>query len=236
MRRKTTIEQIEERIKLLIENFSGYVEEFNRRNLFTGPSVYFHNKTLEILRRHSKPSKALSDDLFFDYLYATLASWGLHRMGQIPTKLLDLDEIKESFRSMKLQIFRLEDFKITNIPKGKLENVISKLWEILSNVKVSGSNTRLVANSKALHHIIPDLMPPIDRQYTLKFFNYTDLKRDKEEAIFREIYRYFHKIAFSCKDKIKSHIGVGMNTSQTKVIDNAIIGFVLEELNKKDNF
>jgi hypothetical protein len=81
MRHQDRIRRMQERVDLLIEHFDEYVEVFNQRNLFTGPSIHFHNKTLEIFRRHNKPSEVLLDDLFFDYLYATLTSWGLHRRG-----------------------------------------------------------------------------------------------------------------------------------------------------------
>ena len=202
-------------------------------NLFTGPSIYFHNKTLEILRTYDKSSEALLDDLFFDYLYATLTAWGLHRMGPGSAKLAELDTIKESFRKLKDQISKLQCFKITRIQNSDITSVTSDLWEVLANTRVSVSQTKIVANCKALHHIIPDLMPPIDREYTLRFFyNHTTLNQGDEVA-FKEIYPYFHKIASACEDKIISHIGVGMNTSQTKVIDNAIVGFVLMELKKK---
>ena len=70
MRQQDTIRRMQERVESLIEHFDEYVGVFDQRNLFTGPSVYFHGKTLEILRRHNNPSEALLDDLFFDYLYA----------------------------------------------------------------------------------------------------------------------------------------------------------------------
>ena len=235
MRQQDTIRRMQERVGSLIEHFDEYVGVFDQRNLFTGPSVYFHTKTLEILRRHNKPSEALLDDLFFDYLYATLTSWGLHRMGPGFAKLAELGEIKTSFRMQKVRehISNLECFEITNIQEGNIASITSDLWGILANTRVSVSKTKIVANSKALHHILPELMPPIDREYTLRFFyNHTTLNQGDEVA-FKEIYPYFHKIASTCKDKIMSHIGVGMNTSQTKVIDNAIVGFVLKELKKK---
>jgi len=233
IRRQDTISRMQKRVESLIEHFDEYVEVFNQRNLFTGPSVYFHNKTLEILRSHKKPSDALLDDLFFDYLYATLTSWGLHRMGPVRAKLTELKDVKESFRKMKEQITVLECLEITNIQEGNITSITSNLWEVLANTRVSVSQTKIVANSKALHHILPELMPPIDREYTLRFFyNNTNLNQSDEVA-FKEIYPYFHKIESACKDKIMSHIGVGMNTSQTKVIDNAIVGFVLKELKRE---
>ncbi|MGA8923203.1 MAG: hypothetical protein WB682_08655 [Candidatus Dormiibacterota bacterium] len=35
---------------------------------------------------------------------------------------------------------------------------------------MSVSNATIVVNSKAFHHLFPDLIPPIDRQYTIRFF------------------------------------------------------------------
>jgi hypothetical protein len=224
---------MEKRVESLIEHFDEYVGVFDQRNLFTGPSIYFHNKTLEMLRTHNQPSDVLYDDLFFDYLYATLTAWGLHRMGPGFAKLAKLDDIKESFRKMKEQISKIQCFKITNIRDSDICSVTSDLWEVFENTRVCVSQTKIVANSKALHHIIPDLMPPIDREYTLRFFyNHTTLNQGDEVA-FKEIYPHFHRIASTCKDKIMSRIVVGMNTSQTKVIDNAIVGFVLKELKEK---
>jgi len=233
MRQQDTIRRMQGRVESLIEHFDEYVGVFNQRNLFTGPSVYFHSKTLEILRKYSKPSEVLVDDLFFDYLYATLTAWGLHRMGPGLAKLAELEDIKESFRKLKGQISKLQCVEITSIHDSNITPVTSDLWEVLASTRVSISKTKIVANSKALHHILPDLMPPIDREYTLRFFyNHTTLNQGDEVA-FKEIYPYFHKIASACRDKIMSHIGFGMNTSQTKVIDNAIVGFVLKELKNK---
>ncbi len=233
MRHQDTIRRMQERVESLIDQFDECVSVFNQRNLFTGPSIYFHNKTLRILRNYDKPCDVLLDDLFFDYLYATLTAWGLHRMGPGSAKLAELEEIKRSFRRQKEQICNLQSLKITDIQDSSVDSVTSSLWEVLDNIRDSVSQTKIVANSKALHHILPDLMPPIDREYTLRFFyNHTTLNQGDKVA-FKEIYPYFYEIASACRDKIMSHVGFGMNTSQTKVIDNAIVGFVLKELKIK---
>ena len=72
MRRESTLRRMEKRVEELIDNFGYYVDVFNQSHQFTGPSVYFHIKTLEKLNHYSEPSEALHDELFFDYLYATL--------------------------------------------------------------------------------------------------------------------------------------------------------------------
>lgn len=233
MRRDRTIKRMQERVEQLIARFDEYVEEFNQRNLFSGPTVYFHNKTLAVLRQYDESFEALDDDRFFDYLYATLTSWGLHRLGPAGAKLTELEEIKKSLKSQKAQIFRLQPLEITSIPLGRVHEVASDLWAILDGMVVSATKTKIVANSKALHHVLPNLMPPIDREYILRFFyNHTNLTRSGG-TVFKEIYPLFLKIASACRVSILTHIGSGMNTSQTKVIDNAIIGFVLKEIKAK---
>lgn len=234
MRREDTIERMERRVKTLIEQFDRFVRIFDQRNLFTGPSVYFHTKTLEIQQRYSTPCDALRDDLFFDYLYATLTAWGLHRMGPGSTKLAEIGELKTSFERQKERIRALQPFELDNIPNDELGSVTLALWDVLDNLQVGVGETKIVAGSKALHHLLPNLIPPIDGEYTLRFFynNRGTALNQGDENAFKEIYPYFCQIALSCVKEIGKHIGHGMNTSKTKVIDNAIVGFVLQELPK----
>lgn len=235
MRREKTIQRMQVRVNKLVDRFDECVEFFNQKNLFTGPSVYFHHKTLEKLQEFSEPSKAIDDDLFLDYLYATLTAWGLHRMGPGFTKLAEIQEIKNSLHIQKEKIRAIQSLEIEKIQKDNVDFVASKLWNIIKGLKIGIGETKIVAGSKALHHILPNLIPPIDGEYTLKFFynnRGTALNRGGEIA-FKEIYSHFVHISTTCTDVINKHIGHNMNTSKTKVIDNAIVGFVLKEFPKK---
>ena len=75
------------RVEELCNNFESYL--FNLIGLIhlLAPSVYFHSRTLERLKTIGL-SKALEDTYFFEYLYATLTSWGMHRMGPKGAKLV----------------------------------------------------------------------------------------------------------------------------------------------------
>jgi len=177
--------------------------------------------------------KAIQNDVFFDHLYATLTAWGLHRPGTSAAKLNDLDVIKQSFHKQHSTIKDLQDIKLCEVHENDIFGVTSKVWNVLGALNVSASKSNLVANSKALHHLLPDLVPPIDREYTLTFyFNHKNMYRPEEE-IFSDIYPHFHRIAMECRDNIRKHLGSGMNTSETKIIDNAIVGFVLTEIKGK---
>ncbi len=214
------------RVKELIENFDDFVEYFDKASIFSGPSLYFHKKAVEILRKDGL-SNVLESDQFFEYLYATLASWGLHRMGKTNTKLVDFDKFKESITSQKERFLTFGNKRITEI---SIDNSITThLRKLIENLKIGEGETKIVFNSKAIHHLLPDLMPPIDRQYTLLFFyNYSPSPPYIEDC-FSEIYPKFISIAIQRKDSIHKKIGKGFHTSETKVIDNAIVGYVLKK-------
>ena len=228
-----TLERMHRRVSELMNDFGYYVDVFDQASLFTGPSLYFHFKTLELLRRHDSAMQALEDDEFFDSLYATLTAWGMHRMGPRGAKLVDLSELKASFRRQAKRIHQVETLCIVDVQEQEILDVTSLLWEIICRLQVGVGKTKIVAGSKALHHLLPALVPPIDRQYTVRFFFHHTTFNQGDEKAFKEIYPCFYQIAVSCRKEIQARLSTGMNTSATKVIDNAIVGYGLEHLRKR---
>ena len=216
---------LEHRIKELCDNFEFYLRRFDELNPFTGPSVYFHLKTLGRLNSLGL-SKALEDRLFFEYLYATLASWGMHRMGPKGAKLVEFADFMETLQRQKSKILNLRRVKLTQVREEELNRIMNRLWEILSNLRISSSETQLIAGSKALHHLLPHLLPPIDRQHTLRFVYGYNPTYGSEEQWFKRAYSCLWRIGFRKRDVIPQWVGKGFHTSETKVIDNAIIGYV----------
>src|SRR5579863_1062781 len=94
-----TLSLARQRVGALSAGFDGYVSAFEAEGLFTGPSLHFHHQTLARRRDLGCSVQAcLNSDSFFESLYATLASWGLHRMGQGNTKLVDLSVMVYGFQ------------------------------------------------------------------------------------------------------------------------------------------
>ena len=217
-------------LERLIGGFGGYVDRFDANRQFSGPSVYFHVKALNALWSHAAAVDALEDDDFFDYMYATLPPLGLHRMGPRKAKLVEIDELKNSFHAQCERIEALEHLRIVNIHVRDVGDVARSIWEILLGLKVGIGETRLVANSKALHHVLPGLVPPIDRNYTLMFFvGRPYIYRGRDGEYFTGLFPLFREIAVRCLGDIQARIHApltGMNTSVTKVIDNAILGYL----------
>ena len=230
-----TISRINERIVKLKNEFAGCLDYFEKANLFTGPSLYFHFKTCAIRKMYPSAVATLSDKNFFESLYATLTAWGMHRMGPGNTKLVDLEDMRISFIRQSNKIAEIESFILSELERNVIVDITSRLWEIILQLKVGIGGTKIVANSKALHHLLPNLIPPIDREYTLRFFyNHTTLNQGDEKA-FKEIYPFLYIIASSKKELIRERLGHGMNTSETKVIDNAIVGFGRKYIKIKEN-
>lgn len=219
------MERVEHRIREVCDNFESYLREFDRLHPFTGPSVYFHIKTIERLNSLGL-SKALEDKLFLEYLYATLASWGMHRMGPKGAKLVEFTDFTKTLQAQKSKILNLQGIHLTKLPEKELKDVMNRLWKILSTLRISSTGTQLIAGTKTLHHLLPNLMPPIDVQHTLKFvFNYNPTYLSEEQK-FKRVYPILWKIGSKNRRTILQWIGKGFHTSETKVIDNAIVGYV----------
>lgn len=86
----------------------------------------------------------------------------------------------------------------------------------------------LVAGSKALHHVLPDLVSPIDRQYTRPFFGwYSSQFQYGQERAFTEIFATFWRIAVRVQPA--RLVASGWRTSKAKLLDNAVVAFCLVE-------
>jgi len=190
-------------------------------------------KTLETLKSLGT-EQALESKSFFEYLYATLASWGMHRMGPKGAKLVEFTEFMKTLQVQKARILELQEHKLTQTSEEKLNDISNKLWSILDNLKVSATETQLVAGSKALHHVLPNLMPPIDREHTLRFLYGYNPTYGSDEDRFKRILPCLWEIGSRNKSTILRWIGRGFHTSETKVIDNAIVGYVKTRMKKVD--
>lgn len=168
-------------------------------------------------------------------------------MGPRGARMVDFIDFKNSFRSQLENIDRVQDYRpalfhadetlrLSDVPAEEVSALSNNLWAIISGISIGVGETKIVIGSKAVHHLFPELIPPIDGRYTVRFFygHQPDLSGVRGETIFREIFPRFHRIAAACADQIDSLLGVGsMNTSFTKIIDNAVVGFGIERLGVK---
>ena len=111
-------------------------------------------------------------------------------------------------------------------------NIAERLWSLVSSLGIVENNAKIVASTKALHHLLPDLIVPMDREYTGKFFQF-DLPEwqdpGSQRRIFQLAYAQFTVIAQQARPG-QYVTGQGWRTSSSKIIDNALIGFCKTEI------
>jgi hypothetical protein len=122
-----------------------------------------------------------------------------------------------------------------------LESQKGTIKKLFNELELVDTKTPLVTFSKTLHFILPNLIAPIDRKYTLRFFYGKNpegcfTSRQKQFDVFWKIEMEFSKYAQKQKE-LSSFVEVnGWNRSIPKVLDNAVIGYIsptVERENKK---
>lgn len=231
LRRSTpsrSVARREDNIAQLVEGFAEYVQAFEASHAFPGPSLYFHAKAIERRRAHRSAAGLLADDRFLEYVYAVLPAWGMHRMGGQRAKVRDFTDIVDRLRANRSRIEWLWRFRITTLRAAEAADVAATAWEVIADVRVSSSDTQIVAGSKMLHHLLPDLIPPIDRQYTFRFFTGQKAVAAGDRRAFLDWLPRIAEIGFACQRQIIHAMRRGgfMATGEAKIIDNAIMGFM----------
>jgi hypothetical protein len=224
---------MEARVDELIDRVEECLSAFDEAKVFTGPSVYFHVETVRQRRSHASVRTAMVDESLLVSIYATLTSWGMHRMGPGGAKLVAFDVFAGSIRQQEDRLLLLEALRLEHVSAAEVIEVGGALWEAVQAISVSATESRLVAGTKALHHLLPDLLPPMDRRYTDGFFlgadrtfNSLAFQADPEGA-FAEIFPRMARIVRQCHRSFAERIGSGLHTSLPKCVDNAIVGYIL---------
>jgi hypothetical protein len=152
----------------------------------------------------------------------------MHRMGPQAAKVGEFGAFIESFRAVAPELQDLWSRHITEVNQSDAPETAEAVWKVIAALRVSTSGTRIVAGSKALHHVLPELVPPIDRQYTFRFFSGQKAVSSGDERAFKEWYPLLCEVGRRCSEEIAVTVERRgfMATGSAKVIDNAIIGFM----------
>lgn len=229
--------------KELAENAQCYYDKsLDISNEFGGPSLYFHTQAI------AEQKERFLSERHTEMIYATLSSWGMHRMGDssTKTKMVEFGAFKKSIESQRDPLARILPCKMHNCTLTEFADYIDSLHDVFFSLRVSISNALAVAHSKTLAHLLPDFIPPIDRQYTVRFFtqdkesffikkenkwkyrDVKDLPRDHEEqfALFKNYCCRIKQMLDGCDRSRFRLIPNSFNTSFPKIMDNMIVAFV----------
>lgn len=230
-RRPETLRRVSERIESLTTDFEDFLLLFEQRRPFSEKAWSLHLQTIQFGQGTSSVSELARDDHFIGLVRDTVSAWGMNSRG---AKLLDEVTYRDRIRAEADSLSRLQDLRLEEIGPNDLKSVTSQVWEALSRVRASATKSFVVAASKTLHHFLPNLIPPIDRQFTYTFFAFPkELEAHRQKVAFEFLFPKFHEIAVANLDAIDDHVGRNVHSSVTKTIDNAIIGYGLAHQQKR---
>ncbi|MFA6148675.1 MAG: hypothetical protein WC899_10755 [bacterium] len=212
-----------DKVKTVLAHAEEYHHAYYKAETFRGPSLYFHHRALET-------RQSIATITHLEYVYATLTSWGMHRMGKGGSKMQCFDTFRRSIEPLRAKIEEAQSFDFSKMDQRKW----TVLQKIFNGIRIMASGTSIVGNSKVMHHMVPNIVPPIDREYTLRFLREnTNIRNDLdyEWQLMREIISDFFipvasDRAFEAKatDWIAKSDDYPWDTSVLKVVDNLIIG------------
>ncbi len=224
----------------LIDSFAYYyTKSLTILKDFGGPSIYFHVQAIREQENNFLSNRHI------EMIYGTLASWGMHKMGD-PTKtkakMVDFIDFKNSIIIHKDDFKKLRNYRIDACTVDEYNKYINELEKAYFNLKVSISNATIVANSKVLAHILPNLIPPIDRQYTIRFFTQDNKEFFTKTGYYKQVNipknskeQFSDFRSYCCKikrmfdysnHKVLSIDKETFNTSYPKIMDNLIVAFI----------
>ena len=86
---------------------------------------------------------------------------------------------------------------------------------------------RLVSGAKALHHVLPALVFPIDREYTQTFFGWHTAEfQNNPQKCFTLIFVTVAELAK--KQRCSRFVGERWMSTPAKILDNAIVGYCIK--------
>lgn len=209
-------------VAVLIADFKTFLDAYDRDCPFTRHGqLQYHVETVRHRQRLGSAKAALNDEAFQWSLYRTLQAWGI---GSRASTLRPFSNFVAALQAKAEAIEELEGLAIDQ-PTLDVALVGAKLARLTQLLDIVGNKARIVPGSKALHHLLPNLVVPIDREYTQRFFEWANPTfQNFPERCFKEAFSAFASIARATKPE-QYVTRDGWYTSRSKVIDNAIVGF-----------
>jgi hypothetical protein len=161
-------EEIQRRIEMVAAKFETYLQACDLDPPFKGPDqLNLHRQTIARRRELGSVEAAVDDARFVRSLYDTLQAWDIGKRGSKPRPY---SEFAEALGQRASAIAALEGLCIDDPALDA--GVGNQLWELVAQLDLVENQAKLVAHSKALHHLLPELLPPIDREWTGRRFFY----------------------------------------------------------------
>ncbi|MCL2718782.1 MAG: hypothetical protein FWE14_08405 [Lachnospiraceae bacterium] len=196
--------------------FSASLEKTAKEYRLYDPGWYLYQKIINY-----GGNKITSE--FVKLVYVTLCAWNMNGRG---AKLSEYDDFEKSIFAHGHALQQLEEQDVRYLYESI--HIQDQLKELFFNLNlVAAGKPILVTASKMLHFFMPNLIVPIDRKYTLSFFNGNTNVPPKIESqfqMFLEIQKEFSQ--FTRTYDLSLYKDERWNLTIPKVMDNMIIGFM----------
>jgi len=184
------------------------------------PGQYLYNLVIDF------PKESRFSEKFIELTYTTLISWNMNQRG---AKLSDYDLYMKSLIENKNLIQSLQNERIEKI--DNVNEILQSLKHLFENLKlVAKDKPKLVTFSKTLHFFLPNLLMPIDRSYTIRFFyKNTGVPQadEKQFEMYKDIFLQFRQLSMSYDFEL--HLDNKWNRNIPKMIDNLVIAYIKRE-------
>ncbi len=206
----------------LINNEKGFIELIERTKRDyrpLDPGLYLYNLLM------NKSQEDIFSDEYLELVYTTLIAWNMNGRA---AKLADINKFKGSIRKNRKEIESMVNMRLEKLTENELKKVIAILQKLFNDLELVKTNSPLVTFSKTMHFLLPNLIVPIDRRYTITFFYGLRgiPEKGKQFAVFEEIFTKFWEL--SKKYDLSRYVDKVWNRNIPKIMDNAIIGFKIK--------
>jgi len=214
-------QRVEARMAGLIADFDACVAQYDASVPFLRSGQYeLHRATIDRRARHTSVEEALADDQFLTLLYSTLQAWGI---GKRASRLAPLVDFVGALRRETSALEEIAAYQLESLARAT-DEVGHQVWALIARLPVVDNIARIVAGTKTLHHLVPALVPPMDRAWTGRFFewNAADLQSN-QQATFTAAWA--DVVAIAAATRPSRLVGDGWHTSQSKIVDNAVMAY-----------
>src|SRR2546428_12498853 len=153
--RKARMAAIQARTNLLIAAFPQFLQFYLRNPPFQKEGqLECHVRTIKLRRAAGSIAGALRDSRFLTSLYDTLQTWGIGARG---SKLVSFRRFSAALLAVEESLCVLEGLTIDQ-PGLRLQQVTTEIWDLVEHLSVVENKAKLVAGTKTLHHLLPELV------------------------------------------------------------------------------
>lgn len=218
---------IDTRLSKLTGGFAHYVAAYDELVPFSSEQLAAHRYCIGLRQRAGSLAAAVGDPRFVASLRRTLIAWGI---GSRASYLVPEPGFAQALATV---LPKLEELVALRLDAPDLPgDTADRLWQVIESLGVVENKAKIVAGTKTLHHLLPDLVIPMDRAWTGKFFQLHPPEwqdPDNQRRTFRRVHGHLARVARQVQPA-QYVTGHGWRTSLTKILDNALIGFCRVDL------